>query len=317
VVSVVQRLLAVQAQDGRGVRLAVRARSNGLRARDIDSSLGDRSVVITWLNRGTLHLVRSVDYWWLHALTTPPLFAVNARRLGQEGVPPGDAERGVAAIRRALAGGPLTRRELGERVASAGVRTGGQALIHVLALASLRGLIVRGPVLGRQHAFVLTRDWLGPPPSVDHARSLAELARRYLAGHGPATDRDLARWAGLPLAAARAGLNAIAAEIEERGRGQIVLGGRNRAARLPPPRLLGAFEPLLLGWESREQVLGGHASRVMTGGMFKPFALARGKAVATWRLDGGRVVIDPFTTLTSDVAAALAADSSDVIRFLS
>src|SRR4030088_3677621 len=73
---VTARLLAIQGQDPRGARLAVRARSTGVSAADIDRALTvDRSLVISWLNRGTLHLVRSADYWPLHRLTTPPLAA--------------------------------------------------------------------------------------------------------------------------------------------------------------------------------------------------------------------------------------------------
>ena len=181
------RLLAIQAQDQRGARLAVRARSTGLSAADVDGALTrDRSVIVTWLNRGTLHLVRAEDYWWLHPLTTPPLLRGNARRLAQEGVPPQDAERGVAVIERSLtAEGPLTRAQLSERIAAAGVRTEGQAIIHLLALATLRGLTLRGPMASRDHAYVLVRDWLGAPPGpFDRDRALAELAARYLAGHG-------------------------------------------------------------------------------------------------------------------------------------
>src|SRR5690606_33193720 len=108
------------------------------------------SLVVSWLNRGTLHLVAAEDYHWLHALTTPPLATRNARRLAQEGVSPDDADRGVAAIERALAEeGPLGRDRLRDAVAAAGVRTEGQALVHVLALASLRGIVLRGPVAGR------------------------------------------------------------------------------------------------------------------------------------------------------------------------
>src|SRR5258707_10059697 len=133
---VTRRLLAVQAQDPRGARLAIRARSAGLSASDVDSALAGRSMVVTWLNRGTLHLVRAEDYWWLHPLTTPQLRTGNSRRLAQEGVPPQDAERGVAAVEAALAAdGPLTRSQLRERVAAAGARTEGQALVHILLLA--------------------------------------------------------------------------------------------------------------------------------------------------------------------------------------
>src|SRR6185312_10340931 len=131
-VAAVQRLLAVQAQDPRGMRLAIRARTlgSGTTATDLERALTeDRTLVVSWLNRGTLHLVRREDWPWLHALTTPPLGTASARRLAQEGVPPADAERGVAAVERALAAdGPLTREALRERVAAAGVRTEGQAL---------------------------------------------------------------------------------------------------------------------------------------------------------------------------------------------
>ena len=135
------RLLAIQAQDLRGARLTVRARSAGLSASDVDAALARRrSLIVTWLNRGTLHLVRSEDDWWLHPLTTPQLRTGNSRRLAQEGVPPEDAERAVATVQAALAAdGPLTRSQLRERVAAAGVRTDGQAMAHILALASIRG----------------------------------------------------------------------------------------------------------------------------------------------------------------------------------
>ena len=317
-VAVAERLLAVQGQDPRGVRLAIRARSAGLTAATVDRALTeDRSLVIGWLNRGTLHLVRTEDYAWLHALTTPPLATGSARRLAEEGVASRAAERGVAAVERALADeGPLTRAALREHVAAAGVRTEGQALVHVLFLASLRGLIVRGPMAGREQAFVLVRDWIGELAPVDRDTALAELARRYLAGHGPATARDLARWAGLPLRDARAGLEAIAAQLVQRGDGLADLKGRRRAAELPPPKLLGAFEPVLLGWDSREDIVGPGPNRVTVEGVFRPFALVAGRAAATWSFAGGKVSIQPFRRLSREDRATLDVEAADVSRFL-
>src|SRR5215472_2088373 len=327
VLEVAERLLAIQAQDPRGARLAVRARSRGLSAADVDRALTrDRSVVVTWLNRGTLHLVRAEDYWWLHPLTSPPLRTGNARRLAQEGVPPQDAERAVAVIERSLAAeGPLTRAQLGDRIAAVGVRTQGQALVHELALASLRGSTVRGPMVGREHAYALVREWLGAPPGLDAAferdRALAELAVRYLAGHGPASDRDLAQWAGLPLGDARRGLAAIAGRLADRDDGLAGLptqpGGPGRTdPQLPPPRLLGAYDPLLLGWSSREPIVGPHGRLVAVNGLFRPFALVRGRAVATWAMPGGQVALAPFAPLSAADEAALATDAAEVERFL-
>lgn len=317
-VAVVTRLLAVQGQDARGARLAIRARSTGLCASDVDRSLTDeRSLLITWLNRGTLHLVASEDYPWLQALTTPPLSVGNARRLAQEGVSPGAAERGVEVIERSLAEeGPLTREQLRERIARAGVRTEGQALVHLLFLASLRGLVVRGPMVRRQHAYVLVRDWLGESQPVPRERALSELARRYLAGHAPSDARDLAKWSGLPLRDARAGFEAIASSLEVRPDGLVRLAGQAPADGTPPPRLLGAFDPLLMGWTSRTPILGPHEAAVVTGGLFRPFALVRGCGVATWQLSSGRVVLEPLERLARADRAALEADAKDVVRFL-
>ena len=317
-VAVAERLLAIQGQDQRGARLAIRSRSSGLSAADVDRALTEeRSLLVTWLNRRTLHLVRSEDYPWLHALTTTGRVEWTVKRLSQEGLKPDDAESGAAEVVRALAAdGPMTREQLGVRVAALGVRTEGQALIHMLALTSLRGLTVRGPMVDGNHAYVLVRDWLGESKPVDRKRALAELARRYLAGHGPASDRDLARWAGLGLIDVRAGLGAIASELEQLDDGLVDLAGRPPAEELPPPRLLGAFDPLLMGWVSREPVLGSHQSVVTKNGIFRAIALVGGRAVGTWRMPRGDVELEPFGRLPAKHAAALREDAEDVVRFL-
>ncbi|HEU4944891.1 MAG TPA: winged helix DNA-binding domain-containing protein [Solirubrobacterales bacterium] len=316
--AVAGRLLAVQGQDPRGARLAVRARSEGLTSADVDRALSEeRSLLITWLNRGTLHLVRSEDYPWLQALTTPPLLTSCARRLRQEGISPEQGELAVKTIERALSGeGPLTRHQLRDRLEAAGVPTDGQALIHLLFLAAVKGVIVRGPMVGKDHAYVLVRDWLGRQPKVDREKALAELARRYLVGHAPADDRDLARWAGLPLRDARAGLAAIASELVERNDGLVHLAAHPPVAEVPGPRLLGAFEPVLLGWTSREVVLSKQTHLVTLNGIFKPFAMVKGRAVGTWRLNRGKVTIEPNGRVTKQASAALAADAADVERFM-
>jgi hypothetical protein len=315
--AVAERLLAIQGQDPRGARLAVRARSRGLSAADVDRALTEeRSLLITWLNRGTLHLIRSEDYPLLHMLTTPQLRTSSSTRLAQEGLDARATERALAVIERALAAdGPLLRRDLAARLEQAGVPTGGQALIQLLHRAGVEGIAVRGPMLGREHAYVLVADWLGPVLALDRDRALAEMARRYLAGHGPADARDLARWAGMPLRDARAGLEAIAPDLQMLPGGLVDLAGR-RAAPAPSPRLLGAFEPLLLGWNSREAVLAAHTERVVSGGIFRGFALARGRAVALWHLRGREVELEPFAGLEPSVAAALASDAVAVREFL-
>jgi hypothetical protein len=317
-VEVTGHLLAIQAQAFRGAQLAIRARSVGTSATDLARALtDDRSLVITTLNRGTLHLVRREDYGWLRSLTAPTVVTANARRLAQEGVPPDDADRGVAAIVDALADrGPLGRDDLRLSVASAGVATRGQALTHILLLAALRGLVVRGPLVAGRPAFVRTDDWLGPTPRVDRDRALAELARRYLRSHGPADPRDLAKWSGLSLGDVRAAVRMLGSAVIERTDGLVELIGPSAPPALPPPRLLGPFDPVLLGWRSREDIVGPHGQVVTTNGLFRPIALAGGRAVALWRLEQGRVTIAPFAGLPAETAVALDADAAAVLKYL-
>jgi Winged helix DNA-binding domain len=319
-VEVVERLVAVQGQDPRGARLAVRARATGLTAADVDRALThDRALVITWVNRGTLHLIRTEDYAWLHRLTARPQFQIGCGRiLARSGVTAAAADAGVDVVARALAAdGPLTRAQLADRLHASGLPANGGVALQVLILASLRGIAVRGPMIGAQHAYVHVPSWLGvPPPEPEPERALGWLARRYLAGHGPAGERDLAKWAGLPVTWARRGLTAIAAELRDRPDGLAELATAARPAGLPPARLLGAYDPLLHGWESRYPVLAGHEEIVTVNGLFRPFALVAGKAAGIWAYQAGQVVLDRFGPLSPDAEDALAAEARDVRRYL-
>lgn len=316
VADVLDRLLAVQGQDARGFRLAVRSRTVGLAASSVDAALDDGSAVVGWLNRGTLHLVAASDYRWLHRLTTPQLLQQCRRRLGQEGVSAEAADRAVARIRRVLTDGPATRGELAEHVAREGVRTAGQAMVHVLFYAAVTGLVVRGPTKNGEHAYVLVDDWLKPDDPDDREAALARLAERYLRGHGPAHEADLARWARIPLRDVRSGLRSVAPRLVELDDGLVDLHRDDDVPPLPPPRLLGQYDPVLLGWVSREDILGPTYGIVTDNGLFRPFAMVEGRAVAVWRLRGGRVMVEPFAPLTDDVSAALETDARAVEAFL-
>ena len=315
---VAERLLAVQGQDPRGARLAVRARTTGVDAADVDRALSeDRSLLITWLNRGTLHLVRSEDYPWLQALTTPPLLTSCSRRLRHEGVSESAAERAMEAIERALAAeGPLRREGLRERLSSAGVPTAGQAFIHLMFLAAVRaswcagrcsasstptcwsatGSARRGRSTGRRP----WRSWR----AATWSGTVRPTTATSLAGPGcrcgtpaPASPRSPPSWASARTASSTSPSGCP-------------------AEPLPPPRLLGAFDPLLLGWTSREEIVGPHKMLVTINGIFRPFALVDGRAVATWRLAGGKLTIEHLGKVTKKAASALEADADEVTRFL-
>ena len=157
-------------------------------------------------------------------------------------------------------------------------------------------MIVRGPLRGREQTFVLARDHLGEPPRIDRDAALGELARRYLAGHAPASTADLAYWSGLPLRDV-----ARMKGVTPRRTGDI------------PPRLLPPFDPYIMGWKERSFAIPpALTKRVMPGGgMFRAVVLVDGRVAGTWSRGGGRVTID------GDGGADLAAEIADVERFLS
>jgi hypothetical protein len=305
---VVRRVAGVQAQDRVAGALSIRVRSSGLTRDDVERALvEERSVVRVWAMRGTIHIVPAEDAAWLVDLFAPLALTGSHRRLGQLGVPEADRPRAVALIRSTLADrGPLTRAELMEPLARAGITTDGQAAAHLSGLAALEGHTCFGPVRAGKPTFVLRDDWLGHDLSrLSREEAIGELARRYVRAFAPAEAEDFASWSGLPLRDARAGWPTAAP-----GR-----GGADATEPDPPVmRLLPAFDTYLLGYRSREfAVPAEHARKVWPGGgIVRPTVVENGRGVATWKRSGARIEIEPFG---SDPVAA-DEEIADVRRFL-
>src|SRR5438270_9503664 len=208
VAHVVKELCGIQAQDARAATLAVRVRSAGLVSADIEHArVQERSVVRTWGQRGTLHLLAAEDLGWLLPLFGPVFIAGSRRRYAELGLDEDTLARGVRALRTVLTNqGPLTRDELVEQLAHHGIQLTGQARPYLLQHAALQGIICLGPDRGANPTYVLLSDWLGQGYQVDtlsQASAYAVLVHRYLKAYGPATPEDLAAWSGMPISKTR------------------------------------------------------------------------------------------------------------------
>src|SRR5690349_20419539 len=286
VVNVVRAVCGVQAQDADAARLAVRARSEGLVAGDVDGAEG---VVRLWAWRGTLHLLAREDVPWVLSLVAPGAMRGVAARWRSLGLADEVYARARAAIVERLAEGPATRAELRSALAEAGVDASGQRLPHLVRRAALEGLL-HHPLDGTFAALSGVAD---APPRED---ALAELGRRYAAAYGPASAEDLAAWSGLPARDARAAW--VAGGPTGAGGGAGVV------------RVLGAFDTYLLGYRERP-VAPEFEKRVWPGGgWIHPVVLVDGVAAGTWRLDGK---VDAWSPVP---AAGLEAELADVERFL-
>jgi Winged helix DNA-binding domain len=323
----VARLTAgIQAQDPGAARLSFRSRTRGLTAADIDRArTEERSLLRTWLMRKTIHIVATEDAGWMLPLFEPTIESWSRRRLEQLGMPPRTQERALRAIAAALDDGPLTRPEAGARATDAGIALDAQTRLHVTGLAVSSGLALLGPDRGAQAMLIRREEWIGAAPPFDRDRALAELARRYVRGFGPATDRDFAYWAGLPLRDVRAGLAAISAELEEIDVGEermLVL--RRERPRLPGAdqvRMLGGFDTYMLGYKDRGFATGDqhHGTVSDGGGGIYPVIVRDGVVQAGWRLSRTRGELelslpDPGS-IPRELRGAVESEIADIARF--
>src|SRR6266545_1531913 len=206
--------------------------------------------------------------------------------------------------------------------------------LHMLAAEDVGWLVaLLGPVFAaanrRRRLQLGLDDWVGDRrPALDPEAALAELTRRYLGAHGPATPADLAAWAGIAVGRARRGFELVAGElveVEAAGAPAWTLAG----ATVPRPgrggpcvRLLYRFDDYLLGWRGRNLVLSPRFARRIQagGGWIHPAVVVDGRVVGTWRLaskpgDRLTVVVEPFEPLDGALPG-LEAEAADLGRFL-
>ena len=330
VATVVRAVCALQAQAFDAARHQVRVRSAGVTAVAVDRAFEqERSVVRTWLMRGTLHLCAADDLRWLIDVFGPAVNQLGESRRKSLGLDDATCARGVAVIRKALAGGPMARRQLRERLVSAGVLVEpvGQALVHLIFHAASLGVVCSGPRIGRDDSFVLLDDWVPPSKSPRGASALAELARRYFAAYGPASEPDFRAWSGLRSAAIRSAIAAIGAELVEfpgpiRGLWTLGRAADGEIAR-PTVRLLGHFDTFLLGYRRREH-LGGAAAEAWIhdggGGWIRPVLCVDGWIAGGWRMERSSAQIEitvmPFDRISRRVDPTIGREVASIGRFL-
>ncbi len=305
---VVRWLGAIQAQDYPQALWAIGLRLRSATVADVEQAISDGKIVRTWPMRGTLHFVPPEDARWMLELSASRILARDGRRLGQLGFDEEIMERCKELFYEALRGNRrLSRPEMMQLLEEAGISTKGQRGYHILWYVSQAGLICPGPMQDKQQTFVLLDEWVPDSRELSREDSLAELARRYFASHGPATVHDFAWWAGLTVTEARSGLEATAPELvseEIDGREYWTTGDApgHTAYDRSSVHLLPAFDEYLLGYRDRTAVLAQEdASKVVPGknGVFLPTIVVGGRVGGTWKRrlkkDSIDLTLNPFT----------------------
>jgi hypothetical protein len=309
-------LLATQAQDLAAAKWGLGLRSTG-RESDVDAALAAGRVVRTWPMRGTLMITARRDCRWLTELLAPRSF-VAARGLWQRaGLAEADFARAADVARHELTGGgALGRKPLLAAFGRAGLETSGERGAFLLRRLAGDTLLSLGPPRGTEQTFVLLAEWAPDALRLERDEALAELARRYFAGHGPASVHDLAWWSGLTLADVRAGVAAAGEALAPVAGDLLDVAGRPaiEAPRRGDLRLLPGFDELVLGYRDRSASLTAEHARLVVpsaNGRFKAVVTLDGHVTGTWsrsspRLSGPITVeVSPFTPLTATSRLAL------------
>jgi len=327
----VAALGAIQAQDFLGSLWAIGLRLVGRHTEaSVEAAISNRTIVRTWALRGTLHFVAAADLRWLLALLAPRTIASAAGRRRELELDAPIFVRSEKIVRTALEGGrSLDRDGIYRLLEGARIATHSQRGYHILWWLALHGVICGAARAGKQPTFALLDEWLpaaaGPAPARD--TSLAELAARYFAGHGPATERDFAGWAGLPLTDARAGLAAIAPRLQ-----CVAAGGQDywlsptttdQKPTAGAVYLLPGFDEFYLGYRDRTAIVASEFAHLIApggNGLIRPVIVADGSIVGTWkRTLGPRTVAiapTPFAPLNPPRRRALEAAAARYRRFL-
>ncbi|MDP8956885.1 MAG: winged helix DNA-binding domain-containing protein, partial [Actinomycetota bacterium] len=165
---------------------------------DVDHALMDGTIIRTHVLRPTWHFVAVSDIRWVLALTAPRVHRNVAHRFRDLGLDHQTLTRCETVIASALEGRKrMTREEIGGVLASAGIDPSGQRLPFILLHFELEAVICSGGLAGKQQTYALFDERVPKSRRFDHDEALAELARRYLQSHGPATVQDLRWWSSL------------------------------------------------------------------------------------------------------------------------
>ena len=326
-------ICGLHAQVMSSTELSAAVRLDGLERGTVACALWEeRSLVKTWAQRGTLHLLRADELPLYVGALSNRRFDEDKPWLKYHGLVASDVPALVDAVGRALDGRQLTREELGREV----VRLLGDSKFEdllasgwgaVLKPVAFQGQLCFGPSDGNRVTFVRPDQWIGPFERPDPAASLQEIARRFLTAYGPARVEEFARWWGVVPKAVRGVLRSEhgfhEVQVDRQKAWSAWEDGSETSDDDPVVRLLPLFDPYTVAVRRNgERPLEGPEKDLVyrKAGWISPVLMVDGELAGVWEhtetKTGLRVEIRPFRPLAPAVAQLAAAEAERVGRQL-
>jgi hypothetical protein len=322
-VAAVERIVAIQAQEAASPYVALWNRIARFDPQELDRAFGERAIVKASLMRITLHAVTAIDYPLFHAAMQQTLRAarLNDARFADAGLSVSDADSLVPGLLD-FTHEPRTNAELDAWLREhAGVPGHPGIWWAVRSYAPLIHAPTGGPwTFGRRPSY------LAAPgnPVTNRDASLRHLARRYLEGFGPASARDLAQFALVPVSVARQVLGSLVGTVETCEGPDGVLLFDVPGQPLPPgdtpapPRLMAMWDSVLLAYADRSRLVPpeyrSHVTR--RNGDVLPTLLVDGFVAGVWRPLDGAIEATAFHPLSDEEWGALDAEATRLVAFL-
>jgi hypothetical protein len=311
--ALIERLVGMQAQWPSAPYVGIWTRATGFRREALERELTRGTVVKATVMRQTLHLVTRRDYALFRAAMSETNFPWETAA----------SKRLAPAMRALAAAAPITTSE---------------ALAHLEREHGLNGIDARRAWrAARASAHLVhhheTAFWNARPEgrfvALDEpelhvpVEARAEMLRRYLAAFGPSTRRDIGLWSMMhvPEIAAALELLDLRRFRDEQGRELLDVP----RAPLPeddmpaPPRLLPKWDNVLLAHADRSRILPHSHRKLIIGknGDVAATFLVDGFVAGTWRLEKGRVVLEPFAKLSRATRSELEDEAARLEAFVS
>ena len=311
--AVIERLVGMQAQWPPAPYVGIWTRTTSFRRDALERELARGAVLKATVMRQTLHLVTRRDYALLRAAMSETNFPWETSQA-----------KLLASSMRALAeAGPVASAEALAQLERE------HGLSGIDARRAWRAARVRAHVLHHHE----TAFWNGrpegrfvaidEPEAHDPLEARAEILRRYLAAFGPASRRDMVQWTMMhvpELQRALDSLEPLRRYRDEHGRELLdVLRAPLPDSDTPAPvRFLPKWDNLLLAFANRTRVLPEEYRKTVirvNGDVAQTF-LVDGFVAGIWRVENGRVLIEPFAKLSRSVQQEAEVEAERLEAFL-
>ena len=277
---------------------------------DVERAVDAGRIVRTHVMRPTWHFVARADIRWLLQLTAHRVHQAMSSYRRKLELDQRLLTRCCTLFERALDGGRfLVRAELAEQLARAKMPMTGSRLAMAVMYAELEGVICSGPRRSRKFTYA-NLEAQASPRGFDRDEALAQLCKRYLQSHGPATVKDFSWWSGLTMADGRRAIDMLKAKRRDvGGLAYWSLDGRLPRlvrARTPATLLLPIYDEYLVAYRDRALVPHVQSRITKVAGWnvtFQHAVIIDGQVAGTWRVPraDGSIAID--VTLVRGVSA--------------